>query len=499
MVSLITDDGVNGASTGLFELRRIPIGDDDDVPAFAVRVASVTCWLRRARAMISCRARRSVTGGLQAWPVTIERVAFGGAGGSCPRMRTLYVSYDGVLEPLGESQVIGYLMRLAERYDITLLSYEKKSDLGGVPEERMRARLTAAGIHWVPLRYHKRLSVVSTGFDVLRGFGYAMRWARQGGAALVHVRSYVPAIVGLALRRIFGLPFIFDMRGFWADERVDAGRWSTRSILYRITKRFERRFFEEADAIVSLTEAGVEAFAHLGYRIRPAVLVEVIPTCADLKRFAPGPKDAALELELGLAGAIVVGCSGTMSNWYLRERMLECLAYLVRHLERIKVLIVTREDHDRLRLDARASGIPQDRLVLARAPFDAMPTYLRLMAFGLFFIKPTFSKRGSAATKLAEFLACGIPVVINPGVGDSERIVRAEAVGVVVRGMSPEGYAHAAEEMDGLRRDPLLAPRCRQAALKYFDLSVGSAKYAAVYDRLVGGEASGLPDLRGRR
>ena len=39
-------------------------------------------------------------------------------------VRTLYISYDGVLEPLGESQVVTYLERLSARYDITLVSFE---------------------------------------------------------------------------------------------------------------------------------------------------------------------------------------------------------------------------------------------------------------------------------------------------------------------------------------------------------------------------------------
>ncbi len=64
-----------------------------------------------------------------------------------------------------------------------------------------------------------------------------------------------------------------------------------------------------------------------------------------------------------------------------------------------------------------------------------MPEYLRLMDLGLFFIKVCFSKKGASATKMGEFLATGIPVVINDGVGDSGRIVREHRAGVVLSRM----------------------------------------------------------------
>jgi len=42
--------------------------------------------------------------------------------------RVLYISYDGLMEPLGESQVLSYLKGLSKSYQIYLLSFEKKQD-----------------------------------------------------------------------------------------------------------------------------------------------------------------------------------------------------------------------------------------------------------------------------------------------------------------------------------------------------------------------------------
>ena len=45
-----------------------------------------------------------------------------------PRDGLLYISYDGMLEPLGQSQVIAYLERLTDLARIHIVSFEKPAD-----------------------------------------------------------------------------------------------------------------------------------------------------------------------------------------------------------------------------------------------------------------------------------------------------------------------------------------------------------------------------------
>jgi glycosyltransferase involved in cell wall biosynthesis len=318
----------------------------------------------------------------------------------------------------------------------------------------------------------------------VRGIVAAIGERRHGPILVVHARGYVAALIALAVRRVTGARFLFDMRGFWADEKVDAGHWREGSALYRVAKRCERVFFESADAIVSLTTAGVEAARSLGYVIRPDAAVEVIPTCTDLRRFCPGPRDGALAERLGVGDTRVIGCTGTMSNWYLRQPMLSYLAQLTTMWASLTVLIVTQEDHAELRRDAVAAGIPADRLRVTRAAFSEMPDHLRLMNVAMFFIKPAFSKKGSAATKLGEFLATGVPVIINDGVGDSGPIVRDGRVGVVLPDTTGESFAASLPAVGALFDDPDLRHRCRATAERWFDLEAGVERYARLYARL---------------
>lgn len=398
----------------------------------------------------------------------------------------LYISYDGVLEPLGESQVVSYLERLADDSLITLLTFEKPEDAGDAARmAAMAARLAARGITWLPLRYHKRPPVLSTIVDVLRGIWCARAVARSQRTTILHARGYVPSLIALGARSVTGAAFLFDMRGFWVDEKVEAGHWPAGGWLFRVGKWWEKRFYARADAVVSLTEAGARAITQLGVTLRPGLPVEVIPTCADLQRFSPAPRDTALAAQLGLGDAPVVGCVGTMGNWYLRQQMIDCLALFSREWPVLTILIVTRDDHDALRADLVRAGVPAHRLVITRAGFEAMPRYIRLFDAGLFFIKPTFAKRASAATKMAEFLGCGVPVIINDGVGDSGDIVRRGRVGVSLATLDLSSYGDALAQARSCIADPETPARCRRVASDVFDLERGVDRYRRLYATMV--------------
>src|SRR5437879_708202 len=146
----------------------------------------------------------------------------------------LYLSYDGVLEPLGESQVVSYLEGLAGAYDITLVSFEKPADTADAARATtMRTRLASYGITWVPLRYHKRPPVLSTAFDIVAGILRARRIARARSIRIIHARSNVAALIGLGARGASRAAFLFDIRGFWVHEKVEAGHWKRGGTLFR--------------------------------------------------------------------------------------------------------------------------------------------------------------------------------------------------------------------------------------------------------------------------
>ena len=119
-------------------------------------------------------------------------------------IRTVHVSYDGALDPLGATQVIPYVERLSRRgVVITLLSFEKPDRWADVrAREALAVRLGSAGITWHPLVYHQRPRVPATAWDVLHGAANISREAWRTRASFVHCRGDVT----MAMARLARLP-----------------------------------------------------------------------------------------------------------------------------------------------------------------------------------------------------------------------------------------------------------------------------------------------------
>ena len=203
----------------------------------------------------------------------------------------LYISYDGMLEPLGQSQVLAYLKRLAVGRRIHLISFEKPTEWADeIERKRISLDISRAGIMWSPLRYHKKPSALATAWDIAQGIAVGWWLVVRYRLRIVHARSYVPSVIAVVLKRLTMVKFLFDMRGFWADERVDGGLWPRGGRLFRMAKACERGFLLSADHVVSLTHAAVREMEHFSYLQGRALHITVIPTCADLTQFKPIPR-----------------------------------------------------------------------------------------------------------------------------------------------------------------------------------------------------------------
>jgi glycosyltransferase involved in cell wall biosynthesis len=389
----------------------------------------------------------------------------------------LYISYDGMLEPLGQSQVLAYLEKLALGRRIHLISFEKPSDWKdeGV-RERVRQRIAAAGIDWHPLRYHKSPSALATAYDIAAGSARAIAIARRRRIGIVHARSYVAGLMALGAKRATGARFLFDMRGFWADERVDGGLWPANGLLYRLGKKAERRLLLGADHVVTLTRAAEQELRRFDYLAERPPPITVIPTCADLDRFkVEGPLQR---------DPFVLGYVGSVGTWYLLDEMLRCFVELRRQGPGARLLIVNRGEHELIESRAAAHGIGPHEIEMVAAAHSEVPALIRRMTAGMALVKPAYSKIASAPTKLAEYLGCGVPCLATAAVGDVAEVLEKRRVGIAVKGYSDRELKDAIDRAVELTRDERIQKRCRNAAAEVFSLERGVEAYASIYDAL---------------
>ncbi|HEY3579418.1 MAG TPA: glycosyltransferase family 4 protein [Pyrinomonadaceae bacterium] len=404
--------------------------------------------------------------------------------------RVLFISYNGMLEPLGQTQVLTYLRELAQRgVQFTLLSFER--DKAFTPDgarecEALKEELQKQGIEWHWLRYHQRPSLPATLYDVVQGIRFASRLIRQNKIELVHARSHIPATIALALKRKFGTKMIFDVRGLMAEEYVDAQHWPVGGLRFRVTKAAERRIFAATDAVVTLTERIwpiIKEWEGLqGREVKHAV----VPCCVDLSTFRSNDETRAkLRAELGLDERLTLVYSGSLDGWYLTEGMADFFASIVRRRADAHLLWLTTGSRERVQQLMSARGITEANFsVRAVAPKD-MPAYLAAGDVGISFIKRCFSKLASSPTKNGEYLACGLPIVINAGIGDSDRLAQISDAAILVNDVNEQSFERAWVAIQNAIGNKEMKAKARELAEKEFDLvNVGGARYASLYEAL---------------
>jgi len=391
--------------------------------------------------------------------------------------RVLYISYDGLMEPLGRSQVLQYVRGLAASHSIFLVTFEKAHDLRDQDGlSVLYEDLRNLGISWTPLPYHKRPALLATAFDVAMGMLIGASICVREGIEIVHARSYVPGLIGLALKRALGLRFLFDMRGFWPDQRVDDGFWRRTDAVYRMAKWFERRLLLGADAVVTLTHSAVRVIREYPYMKGRDQSFEVIPTCTNLTLFRPlRKKTAGKPFNVGFVGGV---------RLYLFDEVLAGFVALRSARPDARLTLVSRDDAAELRRRAASAGVPADAVTIKSVSFDEVPGEINELDAGIFFLAPSVARQGISPTKLGEFLACGVPCLTNAGVGDFDGMISQSGAGVILREFTAESRRQAVAELLDVAARPDIGERCVAAAHKYFNLESGIGTYSRIYGSL---------------
>ncbi|MCL6697366.1 glycosyltransferase [Sphingomonas sp. NSE70-1] len=400
-------------------------------------------------------------------------------------MKILYITYDGLTDFIGQSQVLPYLLgSAAAGARFTVVSFEKP-DRQAIIGAEVERTCRDAGIDWRPKRFRSSPPYLAKFIDQLAMQRAASAAIGETRFDLLHCRSYPAAMAGLAIKRRHGTPLLFDMRGFWPDQRREGGRWSRRSPignwLYRRWKGHEARLVKQADHIIVLTHAAkreVESCA--AYRGAP---ISVIPCCADFDIFEVADRSAALEtrLRLGIGPEDpVLGYLGSIGTVYMIGRHLQLFEAIKRRDPRAKALFIGRNQAAEILSLAADMGVSLDEkdVIVVAGERSELPKWLGAVDVGTCFIIPRPSSKGVSPTKLAEYLASGIPVIANTCVGDVEEIVTKLDAGHLLSDFGAEDVGAAVDAFFKLRTVDRQALRRRAQP---FDLDVAADAYQAIY------------------
>ena len=405
--------------------------------------------------------------------------------------KILFISYDGMTDPLGQSQVIPYLQGLSKNgFQLFILSCEKQAAFLQ-NETAVQKMLAGYNIKWVPINYTKKPPILSTLKDILNLKKKAKQIHRLYGIDMVHTRPGIPALVGLWMKQTMGIKFLHDIREFYAESRVDGGMWNIQHPLYKIVYRYfikkEKELVAKSNGIVCLTYAAEKIIRQLP-EYKSNTPLSVIPCSADMDLFDPSTINTAqkqqLQNELNIGEKdIIVSYLGSIGGWYMTSEMLRFCKRLSDKIPQAKFLFISPHLHDVIVGEAAKHGLPAEKLIVKQGKRAVVPALLSLSNYSIFFIKPCYSKLSSSPTKHGEIMAMGIPVITNSGVGDVEEIVNKYNSGYVLNDFTDEAFeAVIAAILDDKNFD---ANEIRNGAKTFYSLEKAVEKYTAIYREIL--------------
>ena len=389
---------------------------------------------------------------------------------------TLYISMDGIMEPLGYSQVFKYLESLSEHHKINLVTLEKNIDLKNSNALKLILQKCAQNdINWYKCKYRNGwfgLGQLINIFSLVLLPAYILLTKK---VSLIHIRSYMPGIAIPLLSIFFKFKLIFDIRGFWADEKHDRLNWSKKSYKYRFFKELERYLMRKADFIVTLTAASQQLISsNFG---KPESMIKVIPTCVDCDEFV---RVEGAEIST----SIKIGYLGSVDTAYDFHKFCFLLSQIIDKYEKnLEFRVFSNQKKEVIEAILSTQNISVSKLEVGFVDRANLSKELSKLDFLGFCLKDNFSIQASMPTKIAEALACGIPIICNAFNSDIKGLIEGNSIGLIYSFEEPfdEKYFKSLSE---IILDDGTADRCINIAKSYFSLEKGSTMYHAIYSEL---------------
>jgi glycosyltransferase involved in cell wall biosynthesis len=414
-------------------------------------------------------------------------------------MKSLYICYFGITQPLVQTQVLPYLRLLANKgaeeaidssVEVHLLTFEPSMSKEDIDRfEEVRRSLDSQGIRWSFLKYHKRPTLLATTYDIFRGALFVRKMVAEIGLDLLHARVHVPCVMA-ALGGKFMVAkapkILFDIRGFFPEEYVDAGLWKRGGLLFKAVKKIEDWLLEKSDGFVVLTEKARQIIAgRIG--LKP---IEVIPCCVDVDGFTDIKESDIRDMRerLGNTDRFTAVYLGSFGGWYLTEETIEAFRILKELRPDAFALILTQSNIIDIESRLEAVGFKKADYLVTRVSPSEVPKFLNASDVAFSFIKPSYSKIASSPTKNAEYLACGLPILANDGIGDTTEQISEDGTGIIVSELNESGIKRGLERIiDLIENDTSVRDRCRSSAEKRFSLEgIGGPSYRRIYSKTSG-------------
>src|SRR5690606_31500392 len=172
---------------------------------------------------------------------------------------------------------------------------------------------------------------------------------------------------------------VFDMRGFWPDERVDGNVWNLNSPLYNAIYKFfkymERKFIQNADRVITLTFDAKE-YISKNFSLKNEIIV--IPCAADLEHFQPQPISVRKKMRerYGIKDEFILGYLGSVGTWYMLNEMLDFFKCACEIKTNMRFFFLTNDKPEEILSLVKSKQLNKKQFIITSCGRNEIPQYI---------------------------------------------------------------------------------------------------------------------------
>ena len=400
----------------------------------------------------------------------------------------LFLSYDGLSDQLGFSQIVPYLEIISKNYlKLKVLSFEKKTRYYRY-KKIVFSNLNKHSIQWSPLFFSSKFKRISKIYDILKLFFLILINLFFTKVHIVHARGHLTAFIANFFLIFFKFNLIFDFRGFWVDERTDNETLNKHKIFdnlfFFFFKYLEKKTLKNSNKIVVLTKNAKKEIVKL-YKIDEDKIF-VIPCCTDYVKFKTLDSNKIIQIKskyLNNKNGYIITYLGSLGGVYLLREMFEFFKEFNKINQNSKLLILTNDKKIAQNMLNDSYSYLSYTVCIKGIQRAQIPFFLSISDFTLSFIKPTYARMASCPTKLSESFAVGTPVISNKNYGDVEEIFNNYNCGLLLNKFSQSEYIRVSKLIT--TNNNFIKKNIKNQTKEYFDIYVANKKYNNIYKNLL--------------
>jgi len=392
------------------------------------------------------------------------------------KVNVLFIANGSLTNPILQSQGLPYLFNLDSLiYKPHVLSFEKTNSNNE----------TKATIEDIINRFGEKINfyTINAGgknlitfrlYSFMRSLKVTKNLVHNFDIKILHARNLFSAFLSIMIKILFksNLKVLYDNRGLAIEERIFSGQ--LKKLPEKIFRGIEKIVVNKSDSIVVVSE-----------RFKEYLLTQygtsIIKKISIINNKTVIPYLNGLELEKIKSNADYIGVySGSAASWQNVNGMIELFKIAFNMFGNIRIKILTWQK-ERFINKLSNSGLKHKIEILSLEQEKVFDNLIRCN-FGIIFRENNLISNVSSPLKFAEYLAAGLPVLVNEGIGDTEDIISKYNIGVVIR---KENYYTGLKEMMDLLKDENVYSRCRDIALREFNIKDAFHSYEMIYEKLL--------------